>query len=583
MDYKNKYLKYKNKYLELKQTAGATDQQIPKSWRQLLRERERERERERRERERERLELLERERLERERLELLERERLERERLEQESKEEPNNWETQTHHKKQKARQERQAQAQLQAQLQAQRQSQAQPQAQAQPQRQAPRQAPRQAQGQRQLEKIEKDYEINTQVDYYITRMNVDSDFKDLLQQIRKRNYPPNDTMKKQGLRNYIKYLSDHKIITHIINNTLLISFNVEHYIKVCDRIGKINDTNDYYIDIINYKNNHILGLLQRIMDEALPDITNIVINIQEGYPTLYKKLVNELLFRREFNGKPTKLICQNLYEGWQDESMSSHTNYERTISRHTRLWANGCFFSIEFHLDHFPKIEYLNDNIQDIPIEDADNNQHGHGPRKNIFQTEYLLSIHIARKQNIPENLQLLINANPVLLYSKRFRKTNNGIKKNNLILTCRGIHFNNTNVGDIINLHLNMWGENSYNHDISNITNLIILIKNNHLGSIETDLNFTDGSDDIAYNDVQMSLVEEYNHEIILHRNSVCLGDFNILGENMYNYQGIESGNLLLDLKKFDDNLFTFRELKPVEYPYHGFDHFISITQET
>jgi hypothetical protein len=395
--------------------------------------------------------------------------------------------------------------------------------------------------------------------------------------------------------QNYSNNLSDHKIITCIKNDILLISFNVEHFLQInirllnedripvhTDKYKYMNETMrraegmivpEYFQKIIDTKNTYICDEIQKIINSTNETITKVILNIQEGYPSIYKKLVNTLRFRGR-NGKPTKLICQNLYEGWINVPISDYQNdpdiihnrakeLEPDYGKHTRGWHNPCFFSIVFDisLDVLYPIRYLSEE----PSITYDDNKK--------FPYEDALSKHILRNQSITHNDHLFIQAQPVLLYFDIYKNRNHGINKGCSILSCRGINFSIYGY-NFINIHISYNGDI---YDISRINPVIDKFIYNTLGIIQLrEINTFSNNPAIAdysdvvidhYDNLHQILKSIYETPRLLVLDSILLGDFNILPA---------IGGDGLNIQVYDNIRLKFTEMLPY---YQGFDHFISI----
>ena len=388
-------------------------------------------------------------------------------------------------------------------------------------------------------------------------RREIQQDYLDFVKLIKRKTVE--DLRKIQIQKNYLDNLSDHKIITCIKDDILLISFNVEHFKEIKERLP--GTTPSDFQRIIDTKNRYICIKLQEILDLSHIHIRKVILNIQEGYPSIYRKLVNDLKFRG-INGKPTKLICQNLYEGWirapitgePPESLLVRAKFfETEYDKHTRGWLSSCFFSIVFDNSDPPQIDYLL-REPDIgePIDDIN------------YPYEVVLSKHILRNQQTCDQ-QLFITSHPVLLYFDLYKEKKGQINKGTVILSCKGIHFS-IDEYDFINIHLTFKGYNIY--DKSRIEPLIEIIKLNQLGFIEK--NF-DRREYDGYNDIYTRLVLEYGSNIRINRQTICLGDFNVIGN-------IVDGKIAI--YEFDDVHHIFTELTPLQSPNQGFDHFIELT---
>ena len=79
---------------------------------------------------------------------------------------------------------------------------------------------------------------------------------------------------------------------------------------------GIIDDGSSGIIDI---KNKSILRSLQKILND-FTYVTSVDLHLQECYPSLYKIIYDNLTFRKN-KSRPTKLICQNLFESWEISS----------------------------------------------------------------------------------------------------------------------------------------------------------------------------------------------------------------------------------------------------------------------
>jgi len=246
---------------------------------------------------------------------------------------------------------------------------------------------------------------------------------------------------------NYVNNLSDHFILSHIKENKLFISLNVEHIESMPNNINnnlryilkeEYNINEEKLRKIINLKNIKIRLYIQHIIDTST-NITDIIINIQEGYTSIYKELVENLRFAGNI-GKASKLICQNVYEGFSDIPLSTDptkdisTTFEPDYFNHTRCDKNGCFFTIVFNKDvSFSKLTYLDDTL-------IDNN-------------ESILGKHICREQEISTNL---LYTRPTELYISIYNERKHEVSKGTIMLICKSILVTYADM-NILNVHLN------------------------------------------------------------------------------------------------------------------------------
>ncbi len=152
-------------------------------------------------------------------------------------------------------------------------------------------------------------------------------------------------------VKTYNKYCSDHAIILKTINDTIYVSFNVEHNSHVADRIkkfvhgirfliGDVSSENhkpkefepekidEFVSSILHIKNMYILGLLKKTIKENIQ--SKIIINLQEVSPSMYVMLAFNLPCQI------TKLTCQHIMEICQDydkEMLDSMGVFEKKLS----------------------------------------------------------------------------------------------------------------------------------------------------------------------------------------------------------------------------------------------------------
>lgn len=338
---------------------------------------------------------------------------------------------------------------------------------------------------------------------------------------------------------NYVNNLSDHLILVYVKENILFISLNVEHIVSITNNINNnlryiLNDST-YNIDIIkirkiiNLKNKKIKLCIQHIIDNY-SEITKIIVNIQEGYPSIYKELVENLKFI-ENNGKASKLICQNVYEGFSnvplsiDPTKNISTTFEPDYFEHTRCNINGCFFTIIFNRGiNYNRLTYLDDrtiNYRSQIIElDFNNNDY-----------ELLLGRHIYREQ---ENCNDLLYTKPTELYISIYTKDKHGVPKGTIMLICKSILIREDDL-NILNVHL----------DPNYLLELKDKIKRNELSM------FNEISNE-EYRDIYNRLYEIYGVPILELNKVYIIGDFN--KNDITNIFKIDEGFQILSTQNLD-----------------------------
>ena len=133
----------------------------------------------------------------------------------------------------------------------------------------------------------------------------------------------------------YIENFSDHLIKLRTIGaegKTCIITFNVEHLIGLDYKMPR---NNNFMIQ----KRNCIISKLNTILLHVKnrKGCTEVILNIQECYASLYLYLIRDLIFGTN-RGQPTKLICQNLFE----------IDPLKTVVA-GRSWNSSCFFTMYF------------------------------------------------------------------------------------------------------------------------------------------------------------------------------------------------------------------------------------------
>jgi len=295
-------------------------------------------------------------------------------------------------------------------------------------------------------------------------------------------------------INKYIEYSSDHKpVIAKTGDNEITISFNVQHcktYINPIINFAKevykvigvlVNDeipadrtelVNKFIYAMINIKNERIKNKFLEIFQEYQK--YKIIINIQEGYSSLYVKLFTAFeTYANKFSA--TKIICQNILEVFSDldkpqmDSMGltnddPHPDQICQIEKFIDDWSarvkqenfkgfsegrphiNGCYFS--FIVDN--RGSYREHRSQDVY---EFNNSYKTITKSN----ENEIDIVILQIQNNPGNNKFYLPARPILLTQKVIqhgsRAMENGVGFGSLILTCDGIQLLTEGV---INCHL-------------------------------------------------------------------------------------------------------------------------------
>lgn len=293
----------------------------------------------------------------------------------------------------------------------------------------------------------------------------------------------------------YIEYSSDHKMVTDI-NNTnpreIILTHNVEHYStyidtiksfakKVYEVIGvlvngeipadRISLVDNFVIQMINIKNQRIANKIKEVC-QTNPN-SKIIINIQEGYSSLYVKIY-KTLERIANKFCATKIICQNVLEVYspltkeqmdrmgitnENPTQEQQSQIERFIgdwsrqvpqeynqTQHGRPYNNGCYFS--FVVDNsVPRVERTGLVVEFNNLMDG----------INLLQSEMQIDREILTCQNLQANNSFYLPARPILLTKKVIqhgsRAISNGVSFGSLILTCDGIQLVNEG---IVNCHL-------------------------------------------------------------------------------------------------------------------------------
>lgn len=229
--------------------------------------------------------------------------------------------------------------------------------------------------------------------------------------------------LKKNDLRlkYYRNHFSDHPIIYYLLKDKLIVTLNVEIYIQTLKKIKKSNIDDDYIIDI---KNNKILSELQKILDN-FPYAKKVDLHLQECYPSLYYLISSNLKFLNKLS-RPTKLICQNIFEGWDMLSDNPRVIYGGRSHIHTSF----CSFQFDTNLEDLPELpKFIN--------------------RKKDREEDY------NNKLNVYYNLnkEKFLKAIPVFQEINRNPYDNEYLGKDYLFATCRGIYIP---VLEGINIHL-------------------------------------------------------------------------------------------------------------------------------
>ncbi len=275
---------------------------------------------------------------------------------------------------------------------------------------------------------------------------------------------------------NYKANLSDHELIfsketdKDAIVRNLIISLNVSFWKDVknniIDYITPLNDNinfeslnfNNLIKHIIKLKNQKIKNLLNQLIN--LPRFLRareIIINIQEGYPTLYQELVCGIRQRDTF-GIPTKLICKNLFESFTNISKDDK-NIVVKVKDHIQKILND---SSSYNIGGRPDI---NTNLFSIVINNTSSND-GFILQQRLFvdlikkdiegniirdedgniireDNEEILGRHIIQKQQ--EIGEVFIAAEPILLTCKiaqtYSRMVDYGVGIGSVIIKCDGL----------------------------------------------------------------------------------------------------------------------------------------------
>ncbi len=291
----------------------------------------------------------------------------------------------------------------------------------------------------------------------------------------------------------YIEYSSDHKMVRYDSNpREIILTYNVEHYKtyidtiksfakKVYEVIGALVDSvvpadrisliDNFIIQMINIKNKRIANKIKEVCE--LYPTSKIIINIQEGYSSLYATIYKTLeRIANKFSA--TKIICQNVLEvhspltkeemdrmGITNENptQEQQSQIERFIgdwsrqvpqvynqTQNGRPYNNGCYFS--FIVDNsVPRIRRTG------LVVEFNNLMY----RINLLRSEIEIDREILTWQNLQANNSFYLPARPILLTKKVIqhgsRAIANGVSFGSLILTCDGIQLLTEG---IINCHL-------------------------------------------------------------------------------------------------------------------------------
>ena len=222
-------------------------------------------------------------------------------------------------------------------------------------------------------------------------------------------------------LKYYRNHFSDHPIIHYLHKNKLILSLNVELYTQTLKKIKKCDLSDN---EIIDLKNKKILSALQNIIN-SFAYVKEIDLHLQECYPSLYYLISTELKFIKK-RSKPTYLICQNMFEGWDISTDNPKIRYGG------RTYNTTSFCSFQFSSE----IDYQ----IDLPIFSSD---------KTDREEDYHYKLLVYHQQNEEKFLKTVsvfqeINRNP---YENEFLGTDY------LFATCRGIYI--PDMGGI-NIHL-------------------------------------------------------------------------------------------------------------------------------
>jgi len=228
--------------------------------------------------------------------------------------------------------------------------------------------------------------------------------------------------LRKNDLRYkyYRDHFSDHPIIFFLKKKKLIVSLNVEIYTQ---SIKKIKNKDINQNKIVDIKNNKILKSLQKLLNDY-PYAESVDLHLQECYPSLYYLISTKLKFLKKLS-KPTKLICQNIFEGWDILGDNPKIIYGG------RPYNNTSFCSFRFSNE--------NNNLPTLP---------------KFFNTE-------DREKEYYEKLLVyysidndkFLKASPVFLEINRNPYSNEFLGNDYLFVTCRGIYI--SEMGGI-NIHL-------------------------------------------------------------------------------------------------------------------------------
>ena len=293
---------------------------------------------------------------------------------------------------------------------------------------------------------------------YYGTPSDTNNDYNKIIRRL----------ITKHGNINYDNFLSDHKIIYKIHDNSLIITFNVEKVIDVRKNINdnliffynktkgrpkpiKIDDKD--FNNIINYKNKHICECLQKIIDSG--DYNKIYINLQECYPSLYIFLVRNLKVKSQFYFETTKLISDILYEkfghsiSYEEMKFPDIKPVYDKESDNPRYENNSSLCTLVYNSEY----EYKIPSLQDFSYSE-DFNEEWYSAKLHQFQIN-------------PLNYKHFLKAYPCGTYSYIFTDDSRpGAGEGTYHLICNAIY---TEKYKMVNIHSKVSG------DITHIINII------------------------------------------------------------------------------------------------------------
>lgn len=275
--------------------------------------------------------------------------------------------------------------------------------------------------------------------------------------------------------RNFRANLSDHELLisnesdenAFVINSTISLNvgfwidnkYNIIKYFKNLDEHIDVDTStfNDLIKYIIKLKNQKIKNLLNQLIN--LPRLNRsieIIINIQEGYPTLYRELVCGIKhINSDTYGIPTKLVCKNIFESFTN-IQKDEADIEAKVNAHIQGIFNG---TSSYNIGGRP---HNNTNLFSIVI-DIPSSMDAFMIHQQLFydsifrdgtiryepgtilteDNEEIIGKHIIKKQE--EIGEVFIAAEPILLTCKIAQKYSRmvdyGVGIGSVIIKCDGI----------------------------------------------------------------------------------------------------------------------------------------------